>query len=750
MSKLLSCLVAAALVAGGADAAQAADLSYPGPGVAPPATLPPLHDVVADGVDLGAVRDRAFAIADRFPAADFDLDAVATRFAGDPAGVFAYVRDLALDPYQGVLRGAAGVLAARGGSSADKALLLAELLRRMGIEARFAFGSLDAEALARLRAQAVAPRPQEPAAVELAGLAGLSPAALDRLAARAQRDFAWLWAAAGDRLAPQAEPQPAPRHVWVQALIDGAWVDLDPSLPGLAMGDRLAAPGATAEAIPDALLHQVRIAVVAEFLLDGRLAAETVLEQQLPAAEAAQDHIFLAFSPEGGGMGAAIGGAILQAFGAEQPGWLPVLAVGDTVVQGTALPALASGASSGNDAADFFFGGVDADVNAGPELAALYLDVTVMSPWTEPQTRRRVLFDRLDPAARTGSIVDPSALAPAEVVDGVPAPFAAVHQIAVSTGGASPHHIAVGVALAAEQIGAGTADAAARSGLSLPELLWPVGAVNAGLALASERLMIEALNDRDGLRFHIGAPRVFILSFRPVAAGGGTAFDFSLDLLHDGVAAVGDPAIPPMAVAERRMWYGVLQSALETTIAELRAAGFTAETREVVSTSIQMQPELAVIAPGDGAGVAAPGALAEALADGWLVVANAGAVGPALESWWTVDPRSGEARAIWAPGLGGSGWRGVRPGYNYVNASTGGNRIIVDERSGRVIGEVRNGRDYYYRQTPRGGTCRGGNEYSTILGCVSLPAGMAVGTAYALVISEVVLIAALIIIASAA
>jgi hypothetical protein len=380
---------------------------------------------------------------------------------------------------------------------------------------------------------------------------------------------------------------------------------------------------------------------------------------------------------------------------------------------------------------------------AGPELTALYLDVTVTVPWEEPVTRRRVLIERVDPAAREAGTVDAAALAPVLEEQGVPEPFRTMHQILVSTGGANPHHVAVGIGVAAEYIGAQMATPEAMAGLSLPEILWPVGALNAAVVLASEELSIEALNDRSDVRFFAGSPRVFVMSFQPVAIAGRDGLRFAIDLMHDEVAAVGNPGVPGLAVAERQLWYGVLQSALETTLAEQRTAGLEAEGRQVVSTSTEMAEELTVLSAADSAGLAAPPALLAALAEGELVVANAGAATVHLGSWWSVDPADGSVRAVLAPGLGGSGGGGYLPPGPYTNATPNtGDRIIVDPRTGNTVGFSRNGRDYFYRQGPPANKCGRANEYMTIVGCVSLPGGIAIGTAYALVIGEIVIIAA--------
>ncbi|MEZ5668190.1 MAG: transglutaminase domain-containing protein [Alphaproteobacteria bacterium] len=726
-------------------AAPAAELTFPGMAGDVVVDLPALPAPPTGEIDLARVRDRAFAVADLFPAAEHDLDLLAESLGGDPAAAFAFVRDrIGLDPYDGALRGAEGTLAAGAGGSADRALLLASLLQAQGVAVRFAVGTLDPAGTERVHAAAlnggIAGRLDAEAQAAVVSLAGLSPAALDRLDARARRDLGWLWPAVGAHLGdPSAALAALPaRHVWVQAMIDGAWTDLDPTLPDAAPGTALAAPEATYDALPDDMWHRVTVAVVAESLADGALVEQTLLAVPLAAADAAAGQVFLVFSPAVGGGVSGLAGGLMGAMG-EAPSYVPTLVRGELVESGEPVPALPA---AQDDAQAFFFGD---EAETGPELTALYVDVTVAVPGLPAETRRRVLLDRVAPDVRQGGSVDAAWLAETHMgLDG-PRIFETIHQIAVSVGGADPYRTAVGMGLAVAALGDGMASEQAMGELSLPAMLWPVGALNQATVLASERLSVAAANDRADLRLFVGAPRVFLFSFAPVPVGDGVGAGLAIDLLHDSVAAVAAEGVAPIDVAQRRLWYGVVQSALETTLAELRSGGSAPDATTVASTSNAMSPDLAAIAPADAAAVAAdaPAALRDALADGDVVVVADGGTTASTQTWWTLDPASGDIRAVLDPGLGGATGGGWRPGGPYVNASPGGDRIIVDPRTGRNIGISRGGRDYMFRNRPPADTCRGGPEYQIILGCVSIPASMAVGTAYALIVSEIVLFAAL-------
>ena len=81
---------------------------------------------------LSQIRDDSWAQMERLPEAEWSIAALAESLQYDPQAAFAFVRDsIAFDPYPGVLRGAAGTLAARAGNAYDRALLLGALLDAM-------------------------------------------------------------------------------------------------------------------------------------------------------------------------------------------------------------------------------------------------------------------------------------------------------------------------------------------------------------------------------------------------------------------------------------------------------------------------------------------------------------------------------------------------------------------------------------------------------------------------------------------
>ena len=195
------------------------------------------------------------------------VDDLAFGLEYDLERIFRFVADhIRYEPYAGVLRGADGTLTARSGNSADQAVLLAALLKRSGIECRFAQGALDDRSAAAIMASAL--RGTDTAAREfLEALTGRGEAweptdwvtATEAPSAATLRDDGELvteWArarlfdtastiegalaAAAIAIGDESGELPALErdgHVWVQAALGTDWLDLDPSIPGAIPGE---------------------------------------------------------------------------------------------------------------------------------------------------------------------------------------------------------------------------------------------------------------------------------------------------------------------------------------------------------------------------------------------------------------------------------------------------------------------------------------------------------------------------------
>lgn len=235
-------------------------------------------------------------IRSRFRASEFDVVSLAGELGDDPAKLFAFVRDETRgDVYWGVLRGANGTLMNRAGNSADRSLLLAELLRRHGRNVRVAHGELPDAAAMQLvsRLLEIPPRQQQlPESVESAnGFGSFRPsveetrfidAARDRarrIAADIERrsaDDAQFIAATVQRTGVELHDDgqaagllaAAKDHYWLQVEREGQWLDYDPSFRDARPEQRFTDPTDTfaPDQIPGELMHRITFRVLIEQL----------------------------------------------------------------------------------------------------------------------------------------------------------------------------------------------------------------------------------------------------------------------------------------------------------------------------------------------------------------------------------------------------------------------------------------------------------------------------------------------------
>ena len=164
----------------------------------------------------------------------------AAELGGDPVQMFFYVRGLGYESYKGSLRGARGTLWSQAGNSLDQASLLIAMLRGAGVPARYAHGTLGDER-ARELILSMFPAPTRTVGHLPAGTEVADPGSDPQLLAET-RD-----------------------HWWVQAYLEGQWVDLDPSFasarPGQVFADTILE---TLAEVPDNLRHKVTVQVQVE------------------------------------------------------------------------------------------------------------------------------------------------------------------------------------------------------------------------------------------------------------------------------------------------------------------------------------------------------------------------------------------------------------------------------------------------------------------------------------------------------
>jgi hypothetical protein len=247
------------------------------------------------------------------PTDGFDPVARATELT-DIDATFAFVRDrIHTDAYAGAMRGPAGTLQARAGSPADKALLLAALLGQKDIPVRFVHASLaDADA-ASLVSAVLAPMPS-PSPQDLSDAfktLGIDPAqarsgatavrqrydaAVDGVIASASAPTDALVALLKSKNQPLAADDTALHarwaanlhdHWWLQAQENGAWVDLDASLPDAVAGKHVG-PAPTADgvdALPDDQQGSMSITLTATRANASGMQTATLVQRTLKLTE---------------------------------------------------------------------------------------------------------------------------------------------------------------------------------------------------------------------------------------------------------------------------------------------------------------------------------------------------------------------------------------------------------------------------------------------------------------------------------
>jgi hypothetical protein len=675
------------------------------------ATLITVDDpaTLSDAFDLSAAEAEGLRHADMLPAAGWEIAALGETLGGDASAALEFVRDrVALDPYQGVLRGAEGTLAARSGSAADRALLLHALLEASDHTTRYAFADLDADTADQLLADAVGVAPRDGTGAHPADVMTVDAAAI---LARAQRDHALLTEALADGLAsadhaPEAAAQRAAleKHVWVQVQAeDGTWTDLDPS--ATPPQQQLTEAVTTADEMPDDAHASVGLRIVAETLNEGIAIEETLLDERLSAVEAAGSDVWLSFQPELSGLP----GSIVEAMGSAK--WAPVVVVDG---QGRAGQAFPLGGSGGEDD---FFGGF---LGSGPELASLRLEIDSLMPSGSTQNSSRVLVDRVDPGDRASGVFDAAMLAPLPEGGLPPAGLGAIHHVMVSNGGTNLRDHAIARADAANFLATELSDPEVVAEYAVHDLLMPMAVADRTLVAVSERLFVDGLAGDESARAFVRRPRVYLSSFAqsPDVAEGTTIVT---DLALDDIGVVSAVEAGPELAARSRVWYGALQTALETELALQRAAAVEPSSRTVGSVSLDMPGPLTFVDPGDaGTLPSAAASLGAALSEGHVAVV----VGDATEarSFWAIDPTTGATSSIQEPGLR----YGYVAGGNYANAVVGGVRWVIDEFTANTLGFIKDGTYYRYVRTPPS-RCSPGPEYTVILGCVSIPASWTLG-----------------------
>ena len=582
----------------------------------------------------------------------FDLTHVdpvhfAAALGHDPVRLFEFVRDeIAYEAYRGVLRGPRGTLLARAGNSADRAGLLASLLKAAGQRVRFARGTLPEREARELVTSMWAVKDTTLTKPEARDTLRATSATFARAA---QRDYSLIRTLLKDAKLPSPVAMPsldslvaeARSHYWVQWARDGRWEDLDPLFRETNPGRASTRAEEVLDDLPEAAFHRVLLRVTLEEYKDDVADSRPILTYEAKAADLSAVAVLLAHVPELWQGPAESVEAALSAAIQDTGRVKPVLAIGGQVVTGDAF--LQKPRTGG-------IGGIRTMLGRREPIASAYwVEFVLVAPDGTRQTVVREIFDRVGPARRkAGQRLDAGQIrSRAEARDAVDVTNT-VYGLFFTTGGVDPQHLAE------------VADAQAAEGLD--DIAAALRRTGVAFAAISDGLLSRMASTRATIRFYPDAPRVSIAEM-----SGGASFRVALDLRRERVRAVAAGGTPETLFAAT-MLRGVVQGTLERVLLE----HLIAETQKLgpaqvatLSTSALFDRAVAeripiLLLPRDRSrldGTVPPDVVArldEAAAAGHLAIAPQRTVsigGAQRFAWWQVDPRSGETIAVTDEGL---------------------------------------------------------------------------------------------------
>ncbi len=371
------------------------------------------------------------------PRDSFEPSALLEKAGRDDAALLAHVaRETWWIPYEGLLKGAAGVLADRAGNSLDRSLLVAELLEAAGYRVRLARAKLT-EKEARALLARLAPPPKE-------ALAGDCIPISDDLSKRAAAHAADLEAALASAISKpedvSAERLAAARdHWWVERQLGDHWVALDPASPEKPLRAKAEqtfdfSKRQGGSKLPAGLHHEVDLLVMIEAWDEGKLVERPVLKATLRPADLIGQRVSLHHHPMSGKPALSEpGGEAIKKTALAEKEWLPVILAGDRRIAKASFddagavhpnPNLAPASKVGSAARGIFdslggsVAGKEKDSPAKRSvLTAEWVEFKVRSPGRAPRVVRREVFDLIGPAARAAAAQARPELAEAQRLD---------------------------------------------------------------------------------------------------------------------------------------------------------------------------------------------------------------------------------------------------------------------------------------------------------------------------------------------
>jgi hypothetical protein len=586
------------------------------------------------------------------------------EIGADPERLFLFVRDrIAHDVYRGALRGGQGTLLSLSGNAVDKAVLLQELLKRAGHQARFARGTLDVPK-AGVLLRAVFRRPSAPAAS-----GGAVDPSLKAFLEAVRKDTTDQYRTIMRGLSDAGVPLPAsaPRavaddlrdHYWLQYRRGNAWVDLDPSFPEARAGQAFTTAVETRDALPESLFHRVVLRVVVEERKDGRLQRRPLLTYEAPAASLSGKTIVLAHQPGSwtqpvpeSSLAGAVGGAVeaitgvLGALGgggqpsprAREDKAKPVLTIGDDYRMGQAFD-IAHPQNEGSAAA--------------ATATGEWLEVEFRDPGGMVTKTDRMIFDRIGFAARQAGQTTGTTGAL-----GVNHPLTSIFCLGFTTGPLLEPDIVAPASTAKTNTVAGSDERTVTQVVSL------LAGINGMVALFGDRLSTPTDAGGQEAVYSVTSPRLIVSAFRSSP----TATTISLDLRRTSYRPLTAAPAGGDKTFQLQVLRGVLDGVLESRVMGLLfpdgpstadVAPGVYSTSTVFRAGQQANARTLVLKGGSGETRPAlsPEAAARISADlgrGKVVLLPERTVtidGRSRIAWWQVDRSSGATIGVTEDGL---------------------------------------------------------------------------------------------------
>ena len=706
------------------------------------AALPPMSPEQAS-----ASLDHA---AHRIPSKDYDLPRVAQQLTTADAA-FAYVRDnIRFESYSGILRGARGTFYTRAGNAFDRAMLLAYFLNAQKVPFRFAVGNLAVSQSEQLFARIFEPASNATPPAKSSG-SPQADALKDRVFSRARHDYDLMRSALGGTLPAVTVGshddviKEIQQHAWVQATINGRWVDLDPSFPDSKVGHAYCDASQTSGSPPPALMQNVTIRVTTETLENGVLKKDVALEATFPAYQIIDRQVFLSHGAGG-----------LQSIFGSKDAFRPVLVVdgdsqaGKPIAFGTGASA-AGAASPGpvSEAANALGTAAPATQNANvPAFVAEWLEFEIAFPDGHKDVNRRVLVDRAGTAWRHATTLDASRLKDLpRNATGLLDPQT-IYNIWFSAG----KHNLPAYAQSVRELMDGTVPSDRRSADAPPtfnEQAWPVAMRDFAWFIVSDHALVPSLNDTPGLRFYADSPRIFMFAIGgdPTAQSGAGSFFFESDLRRDSLRGISKTSGGQAAIAEHKLWFGALEGALEH---EMGAQSGNDPAMPIVTTSSLAEGgQVSVFRPGTGTTAAGDPETAVriqlALANGDTLAVPKKVLAGGTSGWWQIAHDTGDVRAVLDEDLdaGKIPTRGTGSGYKQYGGRIG---------TPKYVGQPKVYDLSKYEQGPARGAARkggGGGELGEYAATLEVPIiGAQSYLNVGLLVSEIVGVVAAIVLAA--